>query len=130
MSVYLVDTHTFIWSLYTPEKIAPKVLDILADNDSTFLLSKASIWEMFIKVRNEKLTFHKPLRDILDDLEAGKLFVIEDIHLRDLDAVSKLQTFHRDPFDHLLIAQAMNRNIPILSSDRHFEKYPVKVIWQ
>jgi PIN domain nuclease of toxin-antitoxin system len=129
MDIYLIDTHVFIWLLYKPEKLPSAVISLLEEHNQNILLSKASIWEMFLKLRKGNLRFHKPLRLILDEIMHNQLLVIEDILIRDLERISELTTHHNDPFDHMLIAQAINRNIPIITADQHFRNYPVNVLW-
>lgn len=130
MSVYLVDTHVFLWSLYEPERLPARIQKLFETDGNDFLLSKVSVWEIAIKLRSGKMTTHKSLELILKDQSDMESFVIEDISLQDVLAVQHLEVVHKDPFDHLLVAQAKIRNIPIISADRKFANYPVEVIWE
>jgi|ERR1039458_2481459 PIN domain nuclease of toxin-antitoxin system len=125
---YLLDTHTFLWILNTPEVLPAPVQSIVKDRSVTLLISIVTPWEMAIKVASGKLD----AADILDDFEGavtrGRFTVLETT-VRQVIRGGRLPFHHRDPFDRLLAAQALDLRIPLVSRDRVFDLYGVKRIW-
>ena len=125
---YLLDTHTLLWVLNTPEALPSRVMRIVLDSAATLLVSIATPWEMAIKVNCGKLD----AADILENFEAamtrGRITVLETA-VRQAILSGRLPLHHRDPFDRLLAAQALDLRIPILSRDRVFDLYGVQRIW-
>jgi PIN domain nuclease of toxin-antitoxin system len=125
---YLLDTHTFIWILNTPEVLPARIQSIVEDRFATLLVSIATPWEMAIKVASGKLD----AADILDDFEgavARGRFTVLDTTVRQAIRSGRLQFHHRDPFDRLLAAQALDLRIPIVSRDKIFDRYGAQRIW-
>lgn len=125
---YLLDTHTFLWLLREPERVPPRVLGIASDRSAVLVLSVVTPWEMAIKAGVGKLD----AADILDDFEAlitrGNYALI-DTTVRQVIHGGRLPLHHRDPFDRLLAAQALDLRIPLLSEDKIFDLYGVKRLW-
>ena len=129
---YLLDTNAFIALLGDPDLLSLKYRQLLVSGENTFVLSPASIWEMAIKVRLGKLSFHGGLT--LDDLtttgrigQGVRLLPIKQAHLRAIVRLPKVSG-HGDPFDFLIIAQALTENLPVLTTDRYFKDYGVRVV--
>lgn len=125
---YLLDTHTFLWILNTPEVLPAQVRSIVEDRSATLLISIATPWEMAIKVSSGKLD----AADILDDFEGALtrgMFTVLETTVRHVIRGGRLPLHHRDPFDRLLAAQALELRIPLVSRDRIFDLYGVKRIW-
>ena len=91
-------------------------------------MSVASIWEIAVKISIGKLDFAHPLPQ-LEMLLRENGFQLLDIKLTHALQVAKLPFHHRDPFDRLLISQAISEDMTILSRDNNFASYPVKLIW-
>lgn len=126
---YLLDTHVYIWFESEPTKLSPTVQAIWQDKDHTLYLSAASIWEMQIKIQTGRLVFPR-LRDKIPNqlqLEQIQILPIELAHIYTLDRLSL--NAHRDPFDRLLVAQALYQDWPILSHDSSIAQYPISTIW-
>jgi PIN domain nuclease of toxin-antitoxin system len=126
---YLLDTHTFLWILNTPEVLPARVQSIVEDHFATLLVSIATPWEMAIKVASGKLE----AADILDDFEgavARGRFTVLETTVRQVIRAGTLPPHHRDPFDRLLAAQALDLRIPIVSRDEIFDRYGVQRIWR
>ena len=125
---YLVDTHILLWYLdgntALPENIAH-----LIDNSERIIVSTASLWELTIKASLNKVELSNSLEQIQQVINRNKKFKILNISFAHLNILSGLPHHHRDPFDRLLIAQAISENLTIISADRHFESYPVKITW-
>jgi PIN domain nuclease of toxin-antitoxin system len=125
---YLLDTHTFLWLVNTPEVLPDPVRRVLEDRSAIILVSIVVPWEIAIKAKIGKLE----AGEILDDFEAkltkAKLDMLETT-VRQVVWAGRLPLHHRDPFDRLLIAQAFDLRIPILSNDQTLDFYGVSRIW-
>jgi PIN domain nuclease of toxin-antitoxin system len=125
---YLLDTHTLLWWVTKPEALPPSLRDLLDDPANELLLSVAVPWELAIKTNTGKLDAHQILRDI----EFGQLEQELRILRAEVSHVIRagfLPLYHRDPFDRLLAAQALELAIPIVSRDAIFDRYGVQRIW-
>ena len=124
----LLDTHTFLWWNNEPEKLSSHALELCKNSDNTLILSVASIWEMQIKNQLGKLRLNKPLADIIrQEGENGiEILPVEATHIFALDS---LPNHHKDPFDRLLVAQALVEGAVLVSADPLVKQYPVEVEW-
>ena len=125
----LLDTNAFLWFISGSDRLSQNARNIMVDFNNDLVLSTASLWEMAIKTSIGKLE----LLDSFDRLIPVQLekHAIDVLSIR-LDHISKiidLELYHRDPFDRLIIAQGITEQIPVITSDAMFAKYPVKVIW-
>jgi len=126
---YLLDTMVWLWSVGPSDKIGRSGLQILANGEEQVYFSAASAWEIAIKMRLGK--FHLPeapgryLPKRLREQGIRPLSVTQSHSL----GVYDLPSHHHDPFDRLIIAQAIAEEMVILTADRMFEKYPVDVLW-
>lgn len=119
----LVDTHVFLWLMTEPERLVPTVRSACQDEANQLVLSVVSLWEMQIKVGLGKLTLHLPLRQILDEQihrGAFELLPVLAEHVLELDS---LPAHHQDPFDRLLIAQAIAEGMRLASQDSKVASY-------
>jgi len=125
---YLLDTHTFLWLVSSPGLLPSRVLGIIMDRSASILVSIVTPWEIAIKHATGKLQASQ----ILDNFEAkvthSKLEMIAT-SVPQVIRAGGLPLHHRDPFDRLLVAQALDLQIPILSADRMFDRYSVQRIW-
>jgi len=126
---YLLDTHTFIWLDNEPDRLSIAVEKLIADRTHTILLSHVSVLEMQIKINREKMSFPVPLAQKVQQYVESDQLTLLPITLNHIYRVSSLPLHHGDPFDRLLIAQAIEEGTPILSRDSQFAKYSVTVIW-
>jgi PIN domain nuclease of toxin-antitoxin system len=125
----LVDTHTFIWALLHDHRLTPKAKQILTSNEHELVFSLVSLWEIAIKIKTGKLnTIGSSVAYIRDEMDAYgmQLLPIRYEHILQLES---LPHHHSDPFDRLLIAQALTESLPILSADRAFASYGIKLVW-
>ncbi|SDF97428.1 PIN domain nuclease, a component of toxin-antitoxin system (PIN domain) [Dyadobacter soli] len=125
---YILDTHTLIWFLQGNAALSKKAKSIIEETDSQKFVSIASIWEIAIKVSLEKIVLAKSLDDFLLDLSKTKITVLP-IELPHALRVSKLDFFHRDPFDRLIIAQSIEENLEVLTRDSDFSSYGIITRW-
>jgi PIN domain nuclease of toxin-antitoxin system len=127
---YLLDTHVFLWALRSPGEIADRARAILADPGSELLISIVIPWEIAIKSGIGKL---KNTLDLLDDFEgrasAGGFHILET-SIRHVIRSGTLPLYHKDPFDRLLISQALDLDVPIIGCDDIFDQYAVKRVWR
>jgi PIN domain nuclease of toxin-antitoxin system len=123
----LLDTHTFLWALYDADKLSPAARRVIASSDRFW--SVASIWEAIIKVQLGKLPLPVPAGDYLVQRLTANGVTVLPIQLEHVRRVESIENHHRDPFDRILIAQAMEEDLPIVTADPFFSRYPVKVIW-
>ncbi len=125
----LLDSHTLLWFLRNDSKLTPTAKTLIEDAANEKLVSIASCWEISIKAGLGKLGLTEPSKVLLKrELSRNNLRMLP-ITLEHATAVESLPLHHRDPFDRLLIAQAMCENIPIVSADSMFDPYPVSRLW-
>lgn len=124
----LLDTHVFLWWALSPERLTPPVLAACTDPTTTLLLSAASIWEIQIKAGIGKLTLHQPLAEVVASQLANGLHLLP-ITLDHALRVGDLPLHHKDPFDRLLIAQALVEEAVLASADAAIAAYHVPRLW-
>ncbi len=125
----LFDTHTFLWWTDQQQGLSPRVIALCQNSDNTLLLSVVSIWEMQIKTQSGKLKLSKPFREFVEKEIQRNEMAILPVALDHVLTLESLPLHHRDPFDRLLVAQAISENAALLSSDRKLTDYPVQVVW-
>lgn len=125
----LLDTHVFIWLSLSPERLSEQVTDLLMDETNLWFLSLVSVWEMQIKRQLGKLSLNLPLPELIASQQQTNGLQLLPIELNHIFTLENLPQFHRDPFDRLLIAQAITEQIPLLSIDTVFDHYPVQRLW-
>ncbi|MGA2177611.1 MAG: type II toxin-antitoxin system VapC family toxin [Verrucomicrobiota bacterium] len=125
----LLDTHAFIWADSLPEKLSPAAKMACEDPANELILSVASVWEMQLKITLGKLALRKPLRSMIADWTEQNAVVILPVRLEHIFHLETLSARHKDPFDRLLIAQALAESLTIVSHDRAFPQYNIPVIW-
>ena len=125
---YLIDTHILIWHGNNNPALKPPVLALLNDPANEILVSHASLWEMAIKISLGKLTLGFPISQLESTLQQNgfQLFPFDFPHYQ---AFSTLPFHHTDPFDRMMIAQAIVENLEIITHDDKFQLYPVTVFW-
>ena len=129
MNKYLLDTHTLIWWVDNSEKLSPLARETLSLIENTCYFSLVSSWEMTIKSSINKLKLALPVRDYVAQHLAANDFKQLNITLNHVTKVEKLPWHHRDPFDRLLLAQALEEKLTIISADKIFDRYEVKRLW-
>ncbi len=126
---FLLDTHSFLWFIEGHTKLSSTARTLIEEQTNQPFLSIASIWEMAIKISMGKLHLTQPIElHVPYHLQANgiKLLGIDIAHVA---LVATLPYHHRDPFDRLLIAQAMHERIPIVGIDTAFDDYDVRRLW-
>ncbi len=125
----LLDTHTFLWWANEPERLSARVRALLENPETTLLLSVVSLWEIQIKVQSGKLKLTIPLKTLVETQQRTNRVQILPVTLAHILALDDLPLHHKDPFDRLLIAQAIVENAVLASVDAVFGQYPVNVVW-
>jgi PIN domain nuclease of toxin-antitoxin system len=125
----LLDTHTFIWWDSEPDKLSPAALAACQDRANTLLLSVASVWEMQIKIQLGKLKLNLTLSEVIEGQQKANNIEVLPVMLAHVLALQNLPTYHKDPFDRMLIAQTNSENLTLVSNDSVIAQYPVKWLW-
>ncbi len=125
----LFDTHVFLWAIASDSRLSLKASATFADTETEALLSVATIWEILVKTQRGKLPFPNPAGPYLRDQIQRTSMSILPVALEHVLRIEKLPMHHRDPFDRILIAQAIAESVPIVTADRQFARYDVETIW-
>lgn len=125
----LLDTHVFLWWVNDAPELTEAARLAITDANNLCCLSVASCWEMAIKSSLGKLRLARPLERFIPEQLSANGFELLNIELRHTTKLEKLPFHHRDPFDRLLIAQAISEKLKIVSADSVFSKYKVKLLW-
>jgi PIN domain nuclease of toxin-antitoxin system len=125
----LLDTHAFLWWVEDAPGLSRKARRAIADPENECLVSIASCWEMAIKLRLGKLRLATPFERFVPEQMAANQFRLLEIGFRHVARVALLPLHHRDPFDRLLIAQALDEELACVSADRVFERYGAVRVW-
>ena len=121
----LLDTHTVLWALSDDERLSPKARKLLENLENDLLVSAVSAWEIAIKVAIGKLQAPPDLEAALQ--ETG--LALRTIGFAECEVLRSLAPLHRDPFDRMLVAQAIVDGLPIVTKDEAIAAYPVQTIW-
>ncbi len=125
----LLDTHTFLWMVSGDSRLGQKANKVFSNKHNDIFLSVVNIWEMTIKVSLGKLELKTGWIDILRRQLIENSIQLLPLEIDHCEVLMGLPFHHRDPFDRMLIAQAINEKMLILTRDPHFKKYPCKTIW-
>lgn len=126
---FLLDTHAFLWFIAGSDDLSAAARELIEDPANQPFLSAASLWEMAIKLSLGKLHLALSFEKLVPEqmmLNGIQFLPIEMSHVM---PVATLTFHHRDPFDRLLIAQALVEQMPIVSGDPAFDPYPVQTLW-
>jgi PIN domain nuclease of toxin-antitoxin system len=125
----LLDTHTLIWWMTTDPHLSRSANALIEEEDNISLVSAASAWEIATKVRLGRLPGAAGLiQDFVADLRRHRIEILEVSADHGIRA-GLLPGPHKDPFDRMLIAQALAENVPIVSNDRGLDGYGVRRLW-
>ena len=121
----LIDSHALLWWFEGSSALAATARNAIADPANDVLISIAALWELAIKQASRKLTLPADLETMVVG-EGFSVLSITFVHLRRFEILPAL---HRDPFDRMMIAQALTEGIPIATVDRVFAAYGVQIVW-
>lgn len=124
----LVDTHAYLWYVSRDPRLSRVARRAIEEAEGDWSVSVASVWEMAIKSALGRLTLPAPVSVYIGDKirDGLRVLAIEWSHAAE---VERLPFHHRDPFDRLIIAQAISEHSAVVTRDRVFSRYGVDVIW-
>lgn len=124
----LLDTHALIWFGENDPRLSKNALQAIESPDNIKYVSIASLWEIAIKRSLGKLQLNQPLKDVIESLLSNgfELLSVTSTHVLQIE---NLSFFHRDPFDRMLIAQAITDDLTIISNEGLFDRYSVGRLW-
>ena len=125
----LLDTHALIWWDEEPARLGAKARAACLDPANELWLSVASVWEIQIKMMLGRLALRKPLKHLIDDQVKQNGLLILPVKFEHVLRVESLPERHKDPFDRLLVAQALEENYALVSHDTLIAQYPITTIW-
>ena len=125
----LLDTCTFVWLAAAPERLSETARELLDDPTRSIVLSDVSVWELCLKWQAGKLGLPAPPRTWVE--EQARVWSLDRLELNrpHFYRSTELPTLHRDPFDRLLVAQALDRGLTLVTPDTHIHRYPVAARW-
>ena len=130
---YLIDTHTFLWAVFDPDRLGSKARSILQDPDQVIHVSAVSFWEISLKYAIGKLELFNILPDQFPEVAKRMEFEILNLTPQEAATFYKLpKVGHQDPFDRLIIWQAIHQKMVLISKDQRFRLYKeigLKLIW-
>jgi len=125
----LLDTHAFLWWITDDPHLSHRARTLIGGGENEVFLSAASAWELAVKVALGRVELEQPLdRFVPDQLERNG-FQALPVSVRHALALPALPPLHRDPFDRMLVAQALTEEMTLVSADREIRRYPVPVAW-
>ncbi len=124
----LLDTHTFLWFLDGNSELSNQARAVIENNEYEKYISIASFWEIAIKNSLGKLVLDVPFAELKSEAMKNS-FQILPITFQDTLYLSSLPFYHRDPFDRIIISQAKENNLTLVSRDENFSLYDVTLLW-
>ncbi|MFM7129645.1 MAG: type II toxin-antitoxin system VapC family toxin [bacterium] len=124
----LLDTHIFLWYISGDSNLPVAYRDLIRDSDNNVFLSVVSVWESIIKYNLGKLPLASPPADYL--MQQRELHQIQSLPVTEevLFQLAKLPLLHRDPFDRMMIAQALHHGLTLVTLDNAIKAYPIPFI--
>jgi PIN domain nuclease of toxin-antitoxin system len=126
---FLLDSHTFLWFVAADKQLPTSVKDKIEDINQSCFLSAASLWEITIKHQIGKLDLDISLTELFDYVDRNQIEIIP-INYEHLLTLSDLPNHHNDPFDRLIISQAIAEDLIVITRDKLFKKYKIKQQWK
>ena len=123
----LLDTHALLWFIYNDDRLSSNAVNAIKETEIVYV-SIASLWEIAIKQHLGKLEFDGSIKDISDKCMEKDVLILP-IKVGYLDRIKTLPDIHKDPFDRLIVAQAMEEDLIIVSKDENIIKYNINTIW-
>ncbi len=126
---FLLDTSAFIWSVWEDKKLSTKACDCYSDEKNRIFLSLVSVWEMTIKYQIGKLSFKDSPENWIENFCKERKIEFLPVNLNDVFTLNNLPLIHKDPFDRMLVSQAIANDMTMLTNDNLITQYDVKTIW-
>ncbi len=125
----LLDTQALLWFLLDDSRLSENAQESIVATDATIFVSPASLWEIAIKISLGKYALPEPFISFWERQMQFNDFTFLPISIAQAAQIVNLPFHHRDPFDRLIIAQALVEGLPVVSSDSMFDRYNVERIW-
>lgn len=125
----LLDTHAFLWFILDEPQLSLTARGLIADPSNQIDVSPATYWEIAIKIRLNKYVLPESFHEFMEREISANRFNILHIEPRHVAPLTTLPFHHKDPFDRLLVAQAMVEQIPLVSNDSVLDAYPIRRRW-
>ena len=125
----MMDTHAFLWFIEGDVNLSQSARILIENMEYQKVLSIASLWEMSIKASLKRLELKADFPTIIKQYVYGNGFDLLSIKPEHLEQLARLPFYHKDPFDRLIIAQAITDNISIITKDSMFKNYPIRLFW-
>ena len=125
----LLDTHAFLWFVTDDGRLSATARALIADPSNEILLSPATYWEVAIKVSIGKYPLAVPFDSFFTQGIVGNDLSILEFDLRHATTLAALPLHHKDPFDRMIVAQAIVEAVPLLSIDQALDAYGISRLW-
>lgn len=125
----LLDTHTFLWFVTNDAQLSENALNAVAEPTNEILVSPASYWEIAIKVSLGKYPLTVPIETFFREGIEGSGMAILPIEIRHAAVLATLPMHHKDPFDRMIVSQAIVEQVSIVSADTALDGYSVQRLW-
>lgn len=127
--IVLLDTCTALWLSNGSSELSPTAREVLTDGSNQLHLSAVSVWEIATKIHKRKLQLHRPIAEWLSDIR--ETYGLQPLDVDDESAlhVARLPPAHSDPFDRMLVAQAIVHGLVLLTPDREITQYSARTLW-
>jgi PIN domain nuclease of toxin-antitoxin system len=125
----LLDTHALVWATQDPKQLSPLVRRRIESSKNRVFVSLASFWELAVKESTGRLRTSRPLDVLLEDAVRLHGFEQMDVRLSHAVRLVELPRIHGDPFDRMLVAQAIEERCTLVTKDRRIQAYPVEHLW-
>jgi len=125
----LLDSHTLVWDVIGDERLPEGVRELVDDPRTRIVLSVATIWELTLKALGGRLRLPEPPAAFFEALVGDVRFEVLPIEQRHVRALAELPDIHDDPFDRMLVAQALLEDLDLVTGDERIRSYPVRTIW-
>ena len=122
----LTDTHTLVWALSTPEMLSSKARKALVEYE--VCASVVNLWELVLKMHRKNSLLTDPMKWWSKYITANRIPSLS-VQMSHIEALANLDQIHKDPFDRILLAQAVAEGIPLVTKDTHLSQYGVQIIW-
>lgn len=125
----LLDTHAFLWYILDDSRLSTNADSLISDPNNVIEVSPASYWEIAIKIRLKKYSLPEPYEVFIEREIATNRFRILHVQPKHVAPIITMPFHHRDPFDRLIVAQALVEQIAIISNDAILDAYAVARLW-
>lgn len=125
----LLDTHALLWFHESSPKLSNSALEVILSKQSERFVSYATLWELAIKSSMNRLVLGTGMNDFVNEKIVGHGMKVLNMEVAHLEKLALLPWHHRDPFDRILVAQALSENLTLVSGDKQMKSYPVGILW-